>query len=550
MQKEVTFMKKSFIKKLGALASIATAFALVLSGCGGSTASNNTLRLVTNAAPNSLNHIAISEVANFEIVTQYLEGLVTHDANGEIIGSMAESWTANADSSEYVFKIRDGVKWSDGNPVTAHDFVFGWQQLATSKTAPYGFMAAILKNGQDVIDGKKDASELGVKATSATELVVTLEEPIAYFLELMSFLAFCPLSEAFYNNVGAENYGTSVDTVLANGPFELTEYKSDEGWTYVKNANYWDAANVKLDGVDVRYVQEGSTASSLYDSGEIDRLVLTSDLVDKYKDSAELTKQPDVSIRYLYLSNNTATPEPLLGNKNFRAAIAHAIDKSVIGDSILKDGSIGADYLIPLGFAEYDGKDFREFSGKYNTPMFDVAKAQEYLEAAKKELGDTPLTFTIALPDTEANKKIYENIESQVEANLPGVDVVLNQVPNQLYYPQLYELATPAANSGWTPDYLDVSTYFGVFRTNNDGNFGQFSDARFDELYNESESAALVNDQTARWTNYVEAESILIDSYSTIPLYQTGVMSVVKPNIKGLYKYPAAGWVYKFVSKE
>ncbi|TLG73831.1 peptide ABC transporter substrate-binding protein [Culicoidibacter larvae] len=546
-------MKNKLGKKLGVVTSLLAVAALVLAGCGGSSSGTaGTLRLASAVAPNTLNQIRNSESINSEIIGQYLEGLVQYNADNELVGAVAKDWTTNEDGSVYTFNIRPESKWTNGQPVTANDFVFAWSKLATDKEATYGYLVSAIKNGQAVLDGTMDASELGVKAVSDSQLEVTLEQPLAYFLDLMAFPPFFPTNEAFYNEVGGDEvYGTSMETVLGNGPFTLTKYKADEGWEFAKNPDYWDAASVQLNVVTVRFVAETSTQGTLYDNGEIDRLGLTGDLIDKYSGSSEIVTQPETAVFYFYLSGTTNSPDATLANKNVRAAIAHAIDKSVITDNVLKNGSLPIDYLVPKDFVSLDGEDFRTFANQFNDPMFDVKKAQEFLDAAKKELGQDTLSVTLAVADTEAGKKIYENIESQLETNLEGLDVTINQVPQQTYYPLLQEYGTPAANAGWGADYMDVATYFEIFRSDDSHNYGKWNNPEFDQLFKDAQSPELATNPTERWNKFVQAEAVLINDYAIIPIYQRASMALVKPNVKGFKLYPTAPDMrYKYVTVE
>ncbi len=538
-------------KNVSKVFSILFAAVLVLAACGsGTTGKSGELRLATNQKTNSVNSLTSSEATNFQVIGNFQEGLMTYDAEGELKGSMAESWDVSADNTVYTFKLRD-TEWSNGTPVTAHDFVFAWRALATTKDATYKSMLADIKNGAEIIDPEinMDVKELGVEAVSDKELKVTLVAPRIYFLDLMAFNAFSPINEEFFNSVGADMYGTSKDTVIANGPFILTEYAADTGYTLEKNPKYWDAKNVKLNKATTRVVETLDTQATLYEQGEIDRLqLLSADLVDRFGDSPDKVFQEESAVFYFYLSGNTKKEDKVLANKNFRGAVAHSIDKSIFTDQILKNGSLPIDYLVPKNFAFQNGVDFREASNQFNDPRFDVAKANELLDAAKAELGDEPLTFTLLTTDSETNKKVFSNIESQIETNLPGVDVVLELVPGNIFYNDLKKFETPAASAGWGADFRDVATYFSIFLSTDGHNYGLWKNEKFDELYAQAE---IETDPAKRWEMFAEMEAILLDDYAIVPTFQRAATTLIKPNVKGYSINTTAPDVFfKYISVE
>ena len=505
---------------------------LVLSACGTrkDTAANE-LVFASLYEPNSLNSAVISEAVSANVVQQYTEGMFTYNASGALVGSMADRWEVTEDQKTYTFHLREGVQWSNDTPVTAHDFVFALHLLATPGAA-YRSLLVDIVNGTEIIadNSTMDVSELGVKALDDKTLEIQLVAPRIYFDKIMAYVSFLPINEAFYNEVGAENFGTSADTVLANGPYILTSYDQSLEQVLEKNPNYWDAENVHVDKITTRIVTEPTTQTSLYANGEIDRLQLNAEQVDGLTSEDELYSFLEGRTGYFYLSGNTANQDKVLGNKNFRAAIAHAFDKEAITTYIMKNGSLPSDYLVPKDFDTLAGVDFRDYSGKYNDLMFSPEKAVAFLEQAKKELGQDTFAVDKALRDVEMDKKNFENIKAQVETNLPGVTITLDVRPAPQYYPSLHEKLTPAASSGWGAGYIDVATFFSIFRSFDGNNFAQYNNPTFDKLVAEAEEQATPE---ARWDKFVEAETVLVEDYVFIPIYQRGAAVLVKPYVKG-----------------
>lgn len=521
---------------------ILTVVATALVACGGTTTTGDKkLNLVVDNAPSSLNSLTTSLTDNARIVQNLGEGLVRVNAEDTIEPGIASEWDVSEDGSKYTFHLRNAY-WQNGDQVTAQDFEFAWKKVATLPTAEQKSQIYYLKNGRNVVKNGADVSTLGVKAIDTKTLEVELESPITYILDILAAYTFYPVQEKFYNEVGGDDeYGTSVETIMSNGAYTLETYNPDAGYTFKKNINYWDKSNISIEEIEIKVVNMIDTQAIMFEQGEIDIFVIKDSVADKYATHKDLQLVKSNGMEYIFLSGNTATPAPLLNNKNFKAAVAHAIDKETIANDILKNGSMAADYMIPQSFVSLDGKDFREVSGKFNKPSFNVTKAQEYLAKAKAEIGDLPLEFTLVFPDTPTQKKVLENLKSQIETNLPGVTVNIETVPTQLFYPTLDELATPAARSAWSPSIKDPTTFLKLFLSDNFLNSGQYKNAEYDEIINNIDSVEMFKDPEARWDNMIKAEEILLNDYTIIPLYQSGAKWLVNPQLKGATYSTGAG---------
>ena len=540
------------MKKFQKLFIILFATVLVFTACGNNTAkADKTLNLAVSSELITLDSLTVSNADSAQLIANFIEGLTTYSAEGKIIGAIAKDWQISEDGLTYTFNLRDDATWQNGVPVTAQDFVFAWQKVLTLPTAAYKGHLRNFVNGPAIAKGEKTADTLGAKALSDTQLQITLTQPTPYLLDLLAFPSFLPVNEAFYNEVGAEKYGTTKEAVLANSAFTLEEYAGDTGYVLKKNETYWDKANVDLAEINVRVVKQADTRASLYEAGEIDQLILTSDLHDKYANDKDLVVETQPRMNFLYLSKNIHPETSILVNDNLRKAVAYAIDKELIVDTIVKDGSVAADYFLPRDLVSLDGKDFRDYSGNYNTLSYDVAKAQEFFAQAKAELGDKDLTFEISLSDTEAATKAFESIKAQLETNLSGLKIKLNSLPAASYTATLKENRTPAANTGWVAGIKDPSTFFEIYQTGQVQNYGLYSNLQFDKLMKQTESAELALDANKRWDTYVEAEKVLLEDYYVIPLYQKGQESLINPQVKGLKLSPTIPAVfYKYITVE
>jgi len=517
-------MKKTVRGGIGLIILLA-----VLAACGNGQNTGKVLNIAREIPSNSLDYLKNELVNNAQIIANFSEGLMTYDQNGKLTEGLAESWSKK--DNVYTFTLRKDLKWSNGEPLTAKDFVFGWQTIATLPEAPYRHLLSDLKNGEAVIRGESGVETLGVKAVDDITLEVMLAHDRAYFIEMLGHTTFLPLNETFYTRLGAENYGTSPETLLASGPFVLAEYNPSEGYTMRKNVHYWNASNIALDTVNTRVIKESATQDTLYENDELDVLEVPANLYDKYKDNPNLVEMGYGRLFYLYLSGNTGTSDVALANADFRRAIGYAINKKLLADSVFKDGSVGLDYLVPTDFGNVEGKPYRTFLGEGvdNIYKFDVTKAQAYLAKAKEALPAEALTVKILYQEREEHKRVFENIQAQVEANLPGVKVSVESMPGQTYFSELSKKATPAGYSGWTPAYNDMSTYFQNFLTDNSLNFSNYQNPAYDKLYWEAQDEL---NPAKRAKIFQQAEQMLLDDGVIVPLAQRGKRYVVKEKVK------------------
>ncbi len=244
-----------------------------------------------------------TDAESFFIMTNTMEGLVRMGEGDKALPAMAESWEISEDGKTWTFKLRPGVKWSNGDNVTAHDFVYSWHRTLNPETASeYSYIMYDVAGAEDYNTGKTDSPDnVGVKALDDNTLQVELVRPVTYFDKLMAFPVFFPQSQKVVEQFG-EEYGTTHDKIVYNGPFTMSEWKLEDQHTMSKNPTYWEANVVKLDKINTKIVKDGNAALNLYETGEIDKTGLTSENVDKYKDSPEFKTRNDAST-YFFLVN-------------------------------------------------------------------------------------------------------------------------------------------------------------------------------------------------------------------------------------------------------
>ncbi|WP_141523883.1 ABC transporter substrate-binding protein [Bacillus paramobilis] len=567
-------MKKKKIKKLTAVVAPVLAMSMALTACstsggdkktstnsssGGDSKSEEKLaaKQVFNKTENqeipTMDTSKSTDTLGSQILGNTMEGLYRLDKENKPIPAAAESSTKSEDGKKYTFKLRKDAKWSNGDPVTAKDFVFGWQRLLDPKTAAeYAFIAFPIKNAEAVNKGEKPVTELGVKAVDDLTLEVELEQAVPYFLNLVAFPSYYPLNEKFVKEKG-DKYGLESDTTVYNGPFVLTDWKHEQGWKLKKNDQYWDKKTVKLDEINYSVVKEPATNVNLYDSGQIDFSLLTGEFVDKYRNNKEeygVYNEP--STFFIRLNQKRGGQDTPLKSKKLREAIALSIDKKNLTSVILNDGSKPADYLVPKGLAAGpDGKDFQETFKNGVKP--DAKKAAAAWEEAKKELGKDQVTIEFLNYDTGNAKKVGEYVKDQIEKNLKGVTVNIKLQPFKqklkLESDQDYDISY----GGWSPDYADPMTYLDMFESKHSHNQMSFSDQKYDEIIKKA-GGELMSDAKKRWEELGKAEKLLLEEdVALVPLYQSARSYVMKPHVKGVVKHnisPEYSYKWAYVTEK
>lgn len=521
------------------------------SGASGEPDKTQELNLMESAEIPTMDSAIAEDAVAFNLLNNVNEGLFRLNQENIAIPAMAsEEPTISEDGLVYTFKLRD-AKWSNGEPVTAQDFVFSWQRAIDPATgSPYGayMMAGTIKNAADIAADKKDKKELGVKAVDEKTLEVTLERPTPYFMSLMAFGTFLPQNEKFVTEKG-EDYASNSENLLANGPFKLTNWDGTGlTWSLEKNTEYWDAETVKLEKINYDVVKEPATAVNLYTSGEKDRAGLSGEFAMQYADDPEVVKELEPTVFYMKFNQERNGEKTPLANVNIRKAMAMAFNKQDLVDIVLANGSLPANYLVPTEFTfDESKKDFRDVNG--DMLAFNAEEAKKLWAKGMEEEGLTEVTLELLGGDTETAKAMDEYLKAQLEENLEGLTVKLKAVPFgvrlELDEKQDYDFQ----NSGWGPDYQDPMTFIDLFVTGSAQNAMSFSNDKFDALV-ESAKGELAQDPAKRWEAMAQAEKILLDEEAAIaPIYQRGLMSLQKPYVQGIVTHPFGGdysykWAY------
>ena len=534
------------------------AMVLSLSACSTGKQEGKYIGVMLSTNVMSLDCNLATDGDSFEVIADCIDGLTQMNAEGSAIPALAESWDVSADGMTWTFHLRD-AKWANGDPVTANDFVFAWK-TAVQKNEEYGYMfdssVGCVKNADEIMYEGADPDTLGVTAADDKTLVVELIAPVSFFDSLMYFPTFYPLNEKFYTECG-DTYGTSPKTFLSNGAFILEDYTPGAAsFSVKKNPDYWDAANVSLDGIKYQVVGSSDNALTAFKSGNLDLVTISGAQVASAKEDSALSSKIKVTgagyMWYLSFSQTEANANGgQLANANLRLALTNAIDRESLVENYVMDGSLATYTAVPPQFAA-SATTGEDFSG--NQDMFkdvcsyNAAKAQEYFEAAKAELGTDSFTFTMIYGNNEGDEvqKVAQAIKEQVEANLPGLTLNLQAMSKAERLDKMQNDNYDVALTRWGPDYADPMTYLGMWITDNANNYGFWSNAEYDQLIADCTTGQYVTDYDARWAALYEAETLAMNEAVIAPLYTKANANLVSDKLSGVAFHPVAlNRVYK-----
>ncbi|EPC8419432.1 peptide ABC transporter substrate-binding protein [Bacillus wiedmannii] len=474
------------------------------------------------------------------VMQNIFEGLYVLDDQDQPIPAVAKSFKRSEDGKKYTFDLRKDAKWSNGDNVTANDFMFAWKRAITPETASqYASMLFHVKNAKEINKGTMPLDNLGVKAINDYKLEVELEQPIPYFLQLLALPIYLPQHESFLKEQG-KNYALESSNLIYNGPFVLEKWKHEQEFQLKKNATYWDEKKVKLDEINFQIVKDTMTAVNLYEAGNLDRVPINSQFVDKYKGNKELHMSSDPGIAMLRFNEKNNA----LANKKVRQSISLALNKEDFVAHFINNGAKSASGLVPVGHVnEETGKDFRKENGDLSS--YDLQNAKKIWEEAKKELGVEQVNFEFLTFEQDNAKRMAEYIKGDLEKNLHGLTIQIKQQPfkQKLQLEQTGDYDITMAN--WGPDYKDPISYLELFTTGNQNNKMNYSNSRFDELIKKAKTDFVLEPEK-RWGALLEAEQVLLEDAAVAPLYHIGSAYVQKDYVKGIEKHQFGGvYTYK-----
>lgn len=465
-----------------------------------------------------------------EQISFHADPLYRINENNEAIPNLAVSLpVVSEDGLTVTVEIRNNAKFSNGDPITAADIVYAAQRVVNPITGSQSANNLVyIKNAAEIIAGTLQPEELGVKALSDTTLEFTLVAPNSYINSTLSSTLLAPVNRKFAETL-RDNYGLTADSLLASGPYVLTDWNgTDISWKYIKNPHYWDADNIYFDEINIQVVKEVATGVNLYEAGNLDGAKVTGEYISLYRGTEDLVSVQTLRMTNLELGISSNT---YLQNENLRKALIFALDREELSTAILNGDGVPSVGVIPNGIAvnPTNGKSIAEDFGIL--VYTDIEKARELFKQALSELGTDSITLRLVTSDSDESVKVGQYLQSAYETNLPGLKIDLANVPASVRFEEMMSYQFDLALGGWTGDY-DPTSYVKQHETNYEHNHSKWESEELTALVNalETEDGA---DFPLRWEHLREANQYLVDNGVVIPIVQAAQSYLINPDLKG-----------------
>lgn len=486
-------------------------------------------------------HIA-SGVTEHHLITTLIEGLTSqHPSEETVEPAAAERWESNEGLDEWTFHLRPTGKWSNGAPVTAHDFVFAYQRILTPKLGgQYAEMLYIMKGAEAFNKGETtDPSTLGVRALDDLTLRISLVGPTPYFPLVLTHYTWFPVHPPTILKYGSIDTRASRWThpghYVGNGPFQLKTWNFKHLIEVERNPHYWDAANVKLNGIRFLPIDNIPAEERMFRDGQLHKTEqMPLDKIDFWR-----TQRPENYMQHPYLGTyfyRINTTHPHLKDSRVRRALTLAIDRESIVKNITRAGQTAAKgFTPPMG--DYAGLDVLKY---------DPEEARRLLaEAGYADTASFP-RFDIMINVSESHRILAEAIQQMWKQNL-GINVGINSQDWGVYLDSQQRLEYDVCRAGWIADYTDPVVFLDMWTTGNGNNQTGWSNAEFDALIAKSRGIA---DTTERYKVLTQAEAILLKDMPVIPIYVYSRYYLISPMVKNWHPLLLDTHPWKYIDVE
>ncbi len=507
---------------------------LLISCSGGETniengLKNQILHFGNGTEPQDLDPHIITGVQEHNILSALFEGLTTKNTESlQPLPGIAESWKISDDKKTYLFKLRKNAKWSNGDPVTAYDFIYGWKRiLSPALAAQYSYMLYYIKNAEAFNNGEiKDFNQVGAKALDDFTLQVTLNNPTHFFLGLLSHHSTFPIHKSTIEKFGkmdqAGTLWTRPNNMVSNGPFKLKEWQLNKIIVTEKNPFYWDHKKVKLNAIHFHPIEDINSEERMFRSNQ---LHITNSIpiekIAKYKkENPQLIHIYPYSATYFYRFNVTKKP---FNDERVRRALAMSIDRRQITEKVTKGGQIPTYFLTPPNINNY--------TAKAKIP-YDIEAAKQLLAEAGYPNGEGFPTIELLYNTLDDHRKIAIAVQQMWKKHL-NIDVQLLNQEWKVYLDNQRNLNYDICRASWIADYLDPINFLDMFVTNGGNNRTGWSSKTYDELITQSVETL---DNNERYDILQKAEKILMQEVPIIPIYTYTVKHLISTDVKNFHK--------------
>ena len=501
-----------------------------------SNTSKNTITLMQTNELLSLDTSNHADLTTWNILENTMEGLYKADSKHQPAPAMATKVVSpTANGTLYTFPLRHNAKWSNGDPVTAQDFVTAWQRsVAPTAKSGYNYIFSGIKNADAIIAGKKAPQTLGVKALGRYQLQVELEHPMPYFNKMMVMPAFFPENQTALKKFG-NNYGTNSQRLYYNGAFKATGWDgTNESWTLKPNKYYYDKKAIHLQAIKYLVVKDPNTAHELFEQHKLDDATITGVTAKELQKDKNLIHQKRAGNYYLRI--NLANNQPLTNN-NMRQALNLVLDRRALTKDVLADGSVPA-YTYTAQDLATDPTSGKDFASEHQPQQtYNVALARKLWQKGRSEAGlKKTVNLTLIGDDQTVTKNVAQFVQASIQKNLPAVKVTMRNIPEKSASAAVKSGKFNLAQTLWLADFADPISFMGILTKNNPQNYGKYNDDEFNQLYQAALESSTSTNQY--WQNMNKLEERLNQTVPVIPLYQMVESHLVNPRLHGVLSHP------------
>ena len=499
------------------------------------------MRYISGSEPESLDPQVSSGQPEARLYLALYEGLTEyHPKTGQAIPAIAERWEANSDNSEFIFHLRHNARWSNGDPLTAQDFVWSMRRgLNPALASRVAYLAYYIQGAQAYNEGKGRAEDVGVEAVDDYTLKIRLTQPVPFLVGLVAHQFFRPVPRTVIEKYG--DRWTRPEHIVTSGPFKLQVHKPYDRLVVVRNPMYWDAANVKLDQITFYPMEDATTMMNLYKAGEVDAVynhTVPAAWVDQIRSMKDFVDKPEVSIEYYMLN----TKQPPMNDIRVRKAFNMAIDKAGLARyrrTVKPLTAFSPEGIFP-GYPQPTGDPFDPQQAKKLLVSAGYGDASGNFDPAAFPIS----TVELAYNTSETNRQVAEFVQAQWKQNL-GLTIPIKNIEWKTFLVQRAALQYKGiARAGWVGDYMDPYTFLDLFATAGGDNGTGWSDPTYVQLLRDANRQA---DPVKRYELLARAERFLLDAQPVIPLYTSSTDWIKKPYVKGMYGNPVTLHAWKFV---
>jgi oligopeptide transport system substrate-binding protein len=490
---------------------------------------NNSINVFLREEPPQMDTMRSTDAISGLVLGHVMEGLLRYDQNGELVAGIAERWEQNG--TEITYWLREDARWSNGDPVTAHDFEFAWKKALDPATASqYSFILYPILNAEKANQGELPLDEVGVRALDDKTLRVTLETPIAYFDRIVAFVTFLPAQQAFFEQT-AGRYAADADKMLYSGPFMMTSWVHGASIRLERNPYYWDKSRAKLDAINFAHMtSDSNTLLNLFKDGQIAMTDLTTQMLEE----AMFQRWPleRFAEGTMFFTDLNHRPERLTSNYNLRKALQLSQDSDELVNRVIKlPGYVPGVSLFPAWVQGVDGLLRDEFPPSVH--QRNVTLAREHLQMALEELGLQSLPALVLLSGDSPVARLQAEYYQELWRRELGIEI---RIDEQTFRQRLDKMTAGDFDlvlAGWGPDYNDGLTFADLYASWNLNNRGRYNNPALDANVRIAQSSL---DQAERVRAFAEIQRIVYDDVVHISNYERGYVYSTSPEVKGIVR--------------